>query len=82
MNVRELRSLTSLDVSHNRLSGTIRSGVAKLRGLKSIRFDSNEFVGSIPKAICNLWKGQAAGSYVLVADCSGEVSCTCCTKCN
>ena len=51
-----LNQLTSLDLSENRLVGTVPASLASLSNLKSIRMGSNSLSGAIPSLLFGGWK--------------------------
>ena len=68
----------NLDLYANALSGTIPSFMSKLGSLRELDVHDNNFVGTMPKAICE------QKLDVLVSDCYGknkEVKCDCCQIC-
>ena len=74
----------NVDLSDNKLSGTIPSSFGEAKNLIYAAFDNNDFTGSMPPAVCN---NRAGFLKNLTADCAGpnpQVTCafpTCCTGC-
>jgi protein brassinosteroid insensitive 1 len=78
----DLVDLIVLDVSSNRLDGSIPSSIGAIPRLQLASFYSNDISGTMPTEICSLTPSPLKN---LEADCAGvdpKVPCTCCTFCS
>lgn len=50
----QVSQLALMDLSNNRLNGSISEGIGNLRKLKVVNLSNNQISGSMPKALCNL----------------------------
>lgn len=46
--------LALMDLSNNKLNGSISEGIGNLKKLKVVKLSNNQISGSMPKALCNL----------------------------
>jgi Leucine-rich repeat (LRR) protein len=77
-----LSNLLALDVSNNKLDGTIPASIGDIPRLQVASFYKNDISGTMPDDICNLRPSPLEN---LEADCAGvdpKVKCTCCTFCS
>jgi protein brassinosteroid insensitive 1 len=78
----DLIDLIVLDVSNNRLEGSIPTSIGALPRLQLASLQSNDITGAMPTEICSLRPSPLRN---LEADCGGvdpKVPCTCCTFCS
>lgn len=67
-----------LDVSDNKLYGSIPNEITQLTVLKTLELDTNNFTGGMPAGVCG---GDLPYLETLNVDCADFLGCSCCSGC-